>query len=484
METSSPAETNAHFHYIRLADDIEHKILGGIFRAGEKLPSIRKLHVWSGFSITTVYQAYIELEKRGMIETLPKSGFYVRSALPHLLPAPELKRHKPLPRKVLTHTLISARIEAMSDPGFINFGAGAPAADLLPHAQLMRIIKAITQKQAGQWLTLYELPAGSIHLRREIAKRISGVIPDTTESDIIVTNGCMEAISICLRAVARPGDTILVESPSFHCFLELIEDQDMLALEIPSDPETGMDLDSLETALKTHDVKACILNPNFQNPMGFVMPTERKKRLLQILGSRGIPIIEDNIYGELYFDRQAPTTLKSMDEQGMVLHCASFSKTLSPGLRIGWTLPGRFKEQVQRIKINTSISTSSLNQHAIAEFLESGAFDRHLRRLRTALKTQVGNTALAIARYFPENTRITCPRGGLMLWVELDEAIDTLKVYHQAMEERIAITPGIICATADRYKNCMRISCGTPWNEKIEAAIARLGQIASMHLEP
>ncbi|MBI5590344.1 MAG: PLP-dependent aminotransferase family protein [Deltaproteobacteria bacterium] len=482
MDTSL-SETSNHFHYIRLADDIENKILGGIFRAGEKLPSIRKLHDWSGFSITTVYQAYIELEKRGVIETQPKSGFYVRSALPNLLPAPKLKHHKPWPRKVSTHNLINTAIEAMSDPDIINLGCTAPASDLLPHAQLLRIIKSTTQKQTGQWLTRYELPAGSIRLRREIAKRISGVIPNAAEDDIIVTNGCMEAISICLRAVARPGDTILVESPSFHCFLQLIEDQDMLALEIPTDPDTGMDLDSLETVLKTHNVKACILNPNFQNPMGFVMPIERKQRLLQILGPRGIPIIEDNICGELYFDRQAPVTLKSMDAQGMVLHCASFSKTLSPGLRIGWTLPGRFKEQVQRIKINTSISTSSLNQHVIADFLESGAFDRHLRRLRTALKSQLGNTALAIARYFPQNTRITCPKGGLMLWVELDETVDTLEVFQQAMKERIAIIPGIICATTDRFRNCMRISCGSPWNEQLETTIARLGQIVSGLLE-
>ncbi len=477
MDTPS-SEIGASFHYIRLADDIEHKILGGVFQAGEKLPSIRKLHDRSGFSITTVYQAYIELEKRGVIETLPKSGFYVRSA-PHLLPLPKPKPHQPSPRKVSTHNLINASIEAMSDPDIINFGAAAPASDLLPHAQMLRIIKAATRKQAGQWLTRYELPAGSLHLRREIAKRISGVIPKTTEGDIIVTNGCMEAISICLRAVAKPGDTILVESPSFHCFLQLIEDQDMLALELPTDPDMGMDLELLASVLKTHDVKACILNPNFQNPMGFVMPDDRKKQLLQLLEPRDIPIIEDNIYGDLYFDGQAPVTLKSMDKRGMVLHCGSFSKTLSPGLRIGWALPGRFREQVQRIKINTSIATSSLNQHVIAEFLESGAYDRHLRRLRTALKHQLGNTVLAISRYFPPNTRITRPRGGLMLWVELDDAADTLEVFHQALKERIAIIPGIICATTDRYKNCMRISCGSPWNERIETAIARLGQIIS-----
>lgn len=481
--TGQATETPAPlFRYVQLADDIEHKIAGGVYRAGEKLPSIRKLHQRTGFSITTVYQAYIELEKRGVVEPAPKSGFFVKPRLRSILARPRLKRHTPLPRRVAIHELVNAIIEAMSDPATINLGAGAPSPDLLPHRELLKLIRTRTYKQARDLLTRYERPSGSLSLRREIAKRTAGGRLKITEDDILITNGCMEAISVCLRAVARPGDTIVVESPCFHCFLQLIEDQNMLALEVPSDPETGIDLESLETALDTHDVRACILNPTFQNPTGALVPPAAKTELVRMLAQREIPVIEDDIYGHLHFDRKPPVTLKSMDEKGLVLYCSSFSKTLSPGLRVGWTLPGRFLEQARRVKINTSITSPSLNQDVIADFLKTGGYDRHLRRLRSVLEAQVSNTALAVARHFPKDTRITAPRGGLVLWVEMDEAVDAMAVFREAMKAGIAIVPGVVCATSDRYRNCIRISCGSPWNDRLESGIARLGEIvAALH---
>lgn len=481
-DEQSTAPTAPLFRYMRLADDMEHQIQGGVYRAGEKLPSIRKMHRRTGFSITTVYQAYIELEKRGVVEPAPKSGFFVKPRLRNILAPPRLKKHTPLPRRVAIHELVNAIIEAMSDPEMISLGAGAPSPDLLPHRELLKLIRSRTYKQAREMLTRYERPSGSVALRREIAKRTAGGPLKITEEDILITNGCMEAISVCLRTVARPGDTILVESPCFHCFLQLIEDQNMLALEVPADPETGIDLESLESALDTHDVRACILNPNFQNPTGALMPESAKKRLVRLLADREIPVIEDNIYGDLHFDRKPPATLKSLDEKGLVLYCSSFSKTLSPGLRVGWTLPGRFLEQARRVKINTSITSPSFNQEVIADFLKTGGYDRHLRRLRGTLKAQVSNTALAIARHFPEDTRITAPRGGMVLWVEMNEAVDAMAVFREAMKAGIAIVPGVVCAASDRYRNCIRVSCGSPWDDRLAGAIARLGKIVTaMH---
>jgi DNA-binding transcriptional MocR family regulator len=196
-----------------------------------------------------------------------------------------------------------------------------------------------------------------------------------------------------------------------------------------------------------------------------------------MMAEKKIPIIEDNIHGELYFDRQRPSTLKSYDRKGLVLHCGSFSKTLSPGLRVGWTLPGRYADRLRRLKMDGNISSPTLNQEVVARFLKDGSFDRHLRRLRTALKNQISNMALAIARYFPEDTRITAPAGGLTLWVELNRQVDGLKVFHAARERKISIFPGSICSTTDRYNNFIRISCGYPWSEKTEAGIRTLAEI-------
>jgi len=477
MKGSAPTPTQTNYRYLRLADDIENKISQGTYKAGEKLPSIRKLHGHTGYSITTVYQAYIELEKRGSVEPRMKSGFYVRPLLRNILPSPKLKRHRPVPKKVAINDLATSIVETMSDFNVLQLGGAAPAPELLPHKQLCRQIKFNMNRDLKDVITSYENPSGALQLREQIAKRTFGISRKETVDGIIITNGCMEAVNICLRAVAKPGDTIIVESPTFFCFLQLIEDLNMLALEIPTDPERGIDIKALKQALVQNDVKACIFIPNFHNPLGYVTSLRKKKQLVELLGKKNIPIIEDDIYGDLYFGKTRPGTLKSFDKKGMVLYCSSFSKTLAPGLRIGWTIPGVYKAAVKRLKLNTSIGSPTLNQYIISQFLKSGSYDRHLRKLRTALKNQVSNTALAIARYFPKDTKITAPQGGLTLWVQLNEAVDGLKLYHEAIKRHISILPGVICSNSKKYKNFIRICCRYPWNDKIEQGIIRLAKI-------
>ncbi len=476
MESNLTA-TQLTFRYARLADEIENKIIEGVYKAGEKLPSIRKLRDHTGYSITTTYQAYIELEKRGVVEPRLKSGFYVKPLLRDILPSPKLKRHKPAPKKVSINALANSIIEAMSDSNVLQLGAAAPVPELLPYKQLFRTIKSNMIPNIKDIITNYENPAGAFQLRRQIAKRTLGVSKETSVDEIIITNGCMEAVNICLRAVAKSGDTIIVESPTFYCFLQLIEDLNMLALEIPTDPEYGIDMKALEQALGQNDVKACIFVPNFHNPLGYAMSSNKKRQLVELLSKKNIPIIEDDIYGDLYFGKTRPSTLKSFDKKGMVLYCSSFSKTLAPGLRIGWTIPGIFRDTVKRLKFNTSIVSPTLNQYIISEFLRSGSYDRHLRKLRTSLKNQVSNTALAIARYFPEDTKITAPQGGLILWVQLNDTVDGLQVYYEAKKHNIYILPGILCSISKKYKNFIRISCRYPWDDKVEKGIIRLAKI-------
>ena len=278
----------------------------GIYKAGEKLPSIRKLHDHTGYSITTVYQAYIELEKRGAVEARLKSGFYVRPLLRNILPSPKLKRHRPVPKKVAINTLATSIVEAMSDSSVLQLGGAAPEPSLLPYKQLLRPIKSNMNCNIKDIIINYDNPSGTLELRAR-AK--------ITADKIIVTNGCMESVNICLRAVAKPGDTIIVESPTFFCFLQLIEDLNMLALEIPTDPEHGIDIESLKQALEKNDVKACIFNSNFQNPLGYAMSSNKKRELVDLLGKRNIPIIEDDIYGDLYFGKTRPSTLKSLSNK-------------------------------------------------------------------------------------------------------------------------------------------------------------------------
>ena len=475
--TSDVQEVSVNFRYLKLAGEIENKVIKGVYLAGEKLPSIRKLHARTGFSITTVYQAFIELEKRGIVEARQKSGYYVKPLLHQILPTPKIKRHRAVPKKVTINNLASSIVESMSDPGMLRLGGTVVDPELLPYRQLMASVKSIPANRFKDILTLYENPMGSEALRRQIAKRTLHISHRANPEDIIITNGCLEAVSLCLQAIAGPEETIVVESPTYPWILQVIEDLGMFALEISTDPETGVDLSSFKKAVARNPVSGCILIPNFHNPLGFEMPAERKRELVEFLNDQKIPIIEDDIHGDLFFGRSRPAAMQSFDKKGLVLYCSSFSKTLAPGLRIGWAIPGAFREKVKRLKLNSSIATASLGQHLVAEFLKSGSYDRHLRTLRTALKNQAGNTALAVARHFPGGTRITAPKGGLTLWLELDPAVDGMQVFNEARKKKISILPGIMCSTTEKYKNFIRISCGFRWSEAIENGIAALGRI-------
>lgn len=465
------------YKYIQLATALEGKIVSGIYRAGEKLPSVRKLHQRTGFSITTVYQSLIELEKRGHVEARQKSGFYVKPRIKPVLPSPMLKRHRPVAKKVTINAIAAAIVEAMGDRQILQLGGSVIAPGLLPHKELNRLVKSISPKKLTGLMTMYEDPSGNLMLRRQLAQRSIDILQKTGIEDIVVTSGCIEAVSLCLKAVANPGDTILVESPTYPWFLQMIEDLNILALELPTAPSTGIDLESLEKATRAHHIKAAILMPNFHNPLGFLMPDEKKRHLVTFMNQRKIPIIENDIHGDLYFDSQRPSTLQSFDKTGMVLYCNSFSKTLSPGLRIGWTVPGAFLDRVRQLKINTGIASPGITQHVVAKYLKGGSYERHLRNLRSTLKNQVQSVILSVAGNFPEGTRITAPQGGLMLWIEMAGNVDGLKVFHAAMERGISILPGSMCSSTRQYNNCIRISCGFPWDENIESGIKALAEI-------
>jgi len=466
------------YQYIKLANTLEKDIVSGRYRAGEKLPSLRKLHAHTGRSISTVYQAYIELENRGMVEVREKSGFYARPLLHDILPTPSRGKSPVKPHKVAINALAAMHQQTISNSALLPFGAAIPSSELLPHKQLAASIRTVSSQYQNGMRLGYGHPTGEPELQRQIAKRSFDDCMHDSGEEIIITSGCMQAIDLCLRTVARPGDIILVESPTFLCYLQLIEDLNMRILEVPVDSRHGIDPDRIQTILDEHDVRAALFNPNFHNPLGCLMDDHNKKMLVEIMNDQGVPIIEDDIYGELYFGEVQPAPLKSYDRRGMVLYCSSFSKTLVPDLRVGWVLPGVFREKVKRLKFNVSIATSQLNQLVIADFLATGAYDRHLRKMRNALKKQTTDTALAISRSFPAGTKISTPKGGYTLWVELPPGIDSLKLWSRAGKENISIFPGALCSGTDQYRNYIRISCGFPFTRELERGIQQLGNLA------
>lgn len=473
------------FRYQQLAAELEEKINSGQYKAGERMPSLRDLHNRTGLSITTVAQAYGELESRGMVEPREKSGYFVRPLVRHLLPLPQSEQHAVArPRKVTVNSLAESILSAIHDREMLPFGAALPDCSLLPVRQLSASARTVAGHYFAHGGLQYGPADGVDVLKRQIAARSIGFNAGLAAEDIVVTNGCLDAIQLCLRAVARPGDIVITESPTFTCYLQLIEQLGLLALEIPASPRSGIDLHLLEEALfngawRRNRVAACLFNPTFHNPLGFEMPVERKRALVEMLAAHHIPLIEDDVYGELHFGPVRPTPLKCFDSRGLVLYCSSYSKTLAPDFRVGWIVAGRFREQIVRLKFNSSIAQGKLPQLVVADFLESGQYDRHLRRLRAALNHQVSSTARAIAHYFPDGTKLTAPCGGFILWVELAQNVDGVELFHLAKEEKIFIIPGAIASSTGGYTNCIRISCGTPWNAQMEDGLRRLGELVA-----
>jgi DNA-binding transcriptional MocR family regulator len=462
--------------YQEVADKVAGLMDSGTLRPGQKIPSVRKLSQQFKVSISTVLQAYRLLEDQGRIEAKPQSGYYVRARFWQRSAEPEISRPPTQTTDVTIGEMAAQVLHEAMRPDCVQLGAALQGPEMLPIRQLNRIAGAIGRRSPLVGAQ-YEVPPGCEALRVQIARRALDAGCAIAPDDIIVTSGAQEALGLCLRAVANPGDAVAIESPTYYGLLQLIEVLGLKAVEIPTDPRTGVCLNALAEALDAHRIAACLFVNNFNNPIGSCMPDESKRALVQMLAERRIPLIEDDIYGDLGFGPQRPKLAKAFDRDGLVLTCSSFSKTLAPGYRVGWCVPGRFRAAVDRLKLFTNIATATMPQLAIAEFLVTGGYDHHLRRMRKAFQERIARMSDAVCEFFPEGTRLTRPAGGFVLWVEMDERVDAQALHDRAMADKIAIAPGAIFSPSGKYRNFIRLNCAHPWSDRIERAIERLGEI-------
>ena len=463
--------------YDQVASYIVTLIKRGTLRPGDRIPSVRRLSRQQGVSTATVLHAYVQLENRGIIEARPQSGHYVRAPRRSILPEPRAPRPSTTATRVSVGSLVAKIYGATRDPLIVPFGAAYPSPELLPTEKLNRTLSAIARTSGGAGIA-YDAPPGYLPLRRQIARRAVEWSCSLSSEDIITTFGTMEALTLCLGAVAQAGDTVAVESPAYYGLLQLIESLGIKVIEIPAQPRLGMDLDALEETICRHRIKACLAIPNFNNPLGSAMSDESKQRLVAMLARREIPLIEDDIYGELHFGDARPRPAKAFDQEGLVMLCSSFSKTLAPGYRVGWTAPGRFRERVEQLKFAQTLATATLPQMAIADFIENGGYDHHLRQLRRRFASQVQRMSEAIAEHFPPGTRVSRPEGGFVLWVELP-GVNALDLHERALSAGISIAPGPIFSAKARFLNFIRVSCGYPWSELHDHAIRTLGRLSA-----
>lgn len=462
------------FLYVEISANIAGLIRNGVLKPGERLPSVRMLCREHGISMNTAKRVFMELEAQSLAESRPQSGYFVSRLSYQRLPLPEVSRPSQVAGNKEPEELIRKVYATMGKSDLTLFSIGVPSGTFLPLAKLNKEIMHATRdlKDSG---TEYEPLEGNEQLRRLVAARSIYWGGSLRENELVTTAGGMNALAFCMMALGKPGDTIAVESPCYPGILQLAKSLRLKVLELPTHPATGIEMDALKKALPR--INLCLLVPNFNTPLGSCMPDENKKEVVQLLAAHNIPLIEDDVYGDLYFGAHRPKCCKSFDQDGTVLWCSAVSKTLAPGYRVGWVAPGRYKEQIMKLKLAHAISSSTITQQAVAGFLKSGRYENHLRRLRKVIQDNYQLYINAIAECFPEGTRTSRPQGGLALWVEFSKTVNTTELFDRAIRQKISIAPGRMFTLQDQFENCMRISIGLPFSEEVRHKLKQLGKL-------
>ncbi|MDO8826233.1 PLP-dependent aminotransferase family protein [Methylophaga sp.] len=462
--------------YQKMAAEIRSAINDGVYQPGDKLPGIRSYAKQRHISVSTAIAAYHSLEDQGVIESISKSGFYVRPQLNNVIELPKMSARLSQPKAVGSQQMTLQLVNNASNPGIIGLGAAVPDKSFLPVKLMGRYLTQVHKQHLNTVIT-YDKPAGLMPLRQQIAKRMVAQGCHLVAEDIVITNGCQEAVYLALRSCTQPGDVVAVESPTYYGLLQIMESLSLKALEIPTDPVTGISIEALELALDQWPVKACVVVASFGNPLGACIPDEKKQQLAQLAKDKKLMLIEDDVYGELCHQQSRPTLLKSYDLDDNIIYCSSFSKTLSPGLRVGWVASHSKARQLEYLKYVLNFSSANPGQLAIAQILESGQYDRYLRQVRQQYANATQRLVNKLFQLFPVGTRITQPSGGFVVWLELPGKIDTVVLANNLLDHNISIAPGSMFTNGQKFGNCIRLSAACKWNENVELALVKIAEM-------
>ncbi len=466
--------------YEKIAGNMERQILQEVLKPGDKMPSVRMVCRQYQVSMSTALQAYYQLEAKYLIEAKPQSGYYVCYSLKNWPSVPAVSKPQSNTQAQPVDDVIQKVYACLANRNLSQFSMGVPSPHLLPISKLNKgLVKAMRSLPDSG--AEYSPAQGNEKLRRYIAQTSVQWDGKLSHHDLITTAGCSNALALSLMAITEPGDVVIVESPAFFGILQLLRNLKLKVLELPTDPGTGIELDAMKNILEKRKIAACILMTNFSNPLGSCMPDTHKKTVVELISRYGVPLIEDDIYGDIYFSGKRPMTCKSYDSEGWVLWCSSVSKTLAPGYRTGWVAPGKFFKKVYNNKLFQNLSASTLTEETVANFFENGRYEIHLRGFRKALNANSLRYIQAIAEYFPPDTKVSRPQGGFFLWLELNSRINTEELFETALRQKISIAPGRIFTLQNQFGNCLRLSYGFPWNPKIEQALKTLGKLVKSY---
>jgi DNA-binding transcriptional MocR family regulator len=471
--------------YRQVAQNLALDIEQGVYLAEQKIPSVRKLSKQLKVSISTVNQAYALLEDQGLIRAKPQAGYFVRQgANDEPVPPPISKGGQP--KAVTKIDLINHVLDNVNKKSSVDLGCAIPDYSFMPYRSLQTHLQKVTRFNMEEAFN-YQFSPGLESLRAQIALRMRDVGLRCHADDIVITQGCSEALHLCLSSVTQRGDIIAVESPCYYGFLQMANLRGLKVIEIPTDPSFGISIDALKLALAQWPIKAITVTSRYSNPTGASISCEKQKQLVSLARQFDCHIIEDDIYGEIPLEQPSlsmahhkepiNTVIKTHDTDDRVMYCSSYSKTVGPGLRIGWCIPGRNKQNVIQAQRFSTMAASSLPQLAMTSYLQNGHYDKHLRNLRQIVTANIKLFSQVIQHNFPSGTRLSVPAGGFILWVCLPEGVSSIALLHLAQAESISIIPGEIFSNSDHFRNYIRLNCAIPWNDDVNQALVRLSEL-------
>lgn len=461
--------------YQKIVDYIIEHINKGIILPGEKLPSLRKIADQFGVSLSTAVEGYHRLELYGYVIAKDRSGYLAQ------LPNSEnsvLQISKNFKSKVseITHVDEITNLYLQSqDKNIAPFGIATPDPTKLPNKIITKSMTWAT-KSIPDIHGRYLFGKGVLELRQELAKWMRPWIGITSAENILITSGCMEALNIALATLCKPGDIVAVESPCYFGILQSIHNHHLQSLEVKTDPQEGLDPEALEALAKKHKIKVLISTANVQSPTGYTMSDKRKKDVLAVCNKYGIRLIEDDIYGEMAFNNIRPKSYKYFDKNSIVTYCSSFSKSVGPGLRIGWCIPSEKMDEAVRLKITLNLSTSALIQYTVLHMLKK---ENLLKIIHNTAKYYENNLQIyssVIQNQLESKVAFSRPTGHYFLWLRV-EGLDSTMALEKARKHKLSFTPGPLFSATKQFNSYLRINCAHQFTDERNHQLIKLCQI-------
>ncbi|TZF98936.1 PLP-dependent aminotransferase family protein (plasmid) [Chryseobacterium panacisoli] len=432
---------------------IEKQIRTGVLQEKDRLPSVREVKEKYKLSTSSVQSGFEYLMIKGLIRSYPRSGYFVAKTEEENIP--EARAKPPVvirDAEFLKNMMLTSKRTSESS----SFNAAVPGDLLIPQKLILRTMQEVIREKGASLLRYY--PSNGLQaLKKEIAKQMGTYGCTLNPDEIIITDGALQALTIALKSVTKAGDLVAVDSPCVFSVLEVIAHLELKVIEIPIHHRSGFDTEYFRRVCQENNICALVITPNFHNPTGVVMDDETKKEVLTIAEAHHLCIIENDMYSDLYFEEQRPQPIKSFDKNGNVMIYSSFSKTLAPGIRLGWLYAGNFYAKSERIRFALGRTVSPVYQELVLKLLQGSSYERHLRAFRKKLSQQAAQVLDALRTYFPEGSYFYRPQGGYSIWGQLPEHTDMKRFYEYCEKHQILFTPGDTFSFTNKYYYHFRI---------------------------